>query len=233
MLKLKNCDSIWNSHDFNDVRKVVEDLKRPKKRITELMLKSAEEIIGNCSKQFIPTFFRSPIELIGEESVRQVKLRVNVLKGDDFLHQEAAATSETEILDCDLAVTSIGYKSLAADPELPFDHQKGVAVNRNGKICDGLYASGWLSTGPTGVILTTMSNAFGTADAMCKEILRAEPRRKPGFEHVRAILNEGHVQVVTWKDWLKIDEFEKEEGKKLGKPREKILCVEEMLRIAS
>lgn len=30
----------------------------------------------------------------------------------------------------------------------------------------GLYCSGWVKTGPVGVILTTMSNAFETAEAI-------------------------------------------------------------------
>ena len=33
----------------------------------------------------------------------------------------------------------------------------------------GLYCSGWVKTGPVGVILTTMSNAFETAEAIVED----------------------------------------------------------------
>jgi hypothetical protein len=40
-------------------------------------------------------------------------------------------------------------------------------------LCDhahaGLYCSGWVKTGPVGVILTTMSNAFETAEAIVED----------------------------------------------------------------
>lgn len=37
---------------------------------------------------------------------------------------------------------------------------------------------------------------------------------------------------MTFEDWLKIDKEEQNRGVKLGKPREKVNDVEEMLRIA-
>jgi adrenodoxin-NADP+ reductase len=40
------------------------------------------------------------------------------------------------------------------------------------------------------------------------------------------------VVPVTFADWLKIDAYEKSRGSALGKPREKVVDIEEMLRIA-
>lgn len=43
MLKLKNCRTVWRKDDFQVIPSgIVETLPRPKKRITELMLKSVE-----------------------------------------------------------------------------------------------------------------------------------------------------------------------------------------------
>lgn len=41
-----------------------------------------------------------------------------------------------------------------------------------GRVADhpGLYCSGWIKTGPTGVIATTMTNAFGTAGVIVEDI---------------------------------------------------------------
>jgi hypothetical protein len=43
---------------------------------------------------------------------------------------------------------SIGYKSLQADPELPFNAKAGIVPNVDGRVEPGLYAAGWLGTGP-------------------------------------------------------------------------------------
>lgn len=233
MLKLSNCCTIWNKDDFSGLSDVVGNLQRPKKRIMELMLKSAEENVKAEAKEFVPKFFRSPIEFIGDDSkVKKVKLCINRLQGDDILHQSAVRTDVTECLDCDLAITSIGYKSLRVDPDIPFDIEGGIVHNRNGKIVDDLFATGWLATGPVGVILTTMSNAFTTADLLCNN-LEIVKDNKIGFDYIEKILREGNVQTVHWKDWLKIDEYEKREGSKLEKPREKLVSIKKMLEIAS
>ena len=40
------------------------------------------------------------------------------------------------------------------------------------------------------------------------------------------------IRYTTFDDWLKIDKVEIERGKAVGKPREKICNIEEMLKIA-
>jgi len=39
------------------------------------------------------------------------------------------------------------------------------------------------------------------------------------------------VRPVGWSEWQRIDAVEKERGKRLGKEREKVVDVEEMLKI--
>lgn len=234
MLKLDNCQTSWCSADFDGVQDVVPKLARPRKRITELMLKSLNETTNTGEKQFKPVFYKSPVEFKGSENVQQVILGINKLEGDDLINKTAILTDEREYLDCNLAVTSIGYKSIQADPELPFDESKGIVINKSGRIGDGLYTTGWLATGPTGVILTTMNNAFCTADVICQDLKNDSKHvLKPGFELIGRHLQQQNVQVIGWENWLKIDTYEQEQGKKLGKPREKILDIKKMLEIAS
>lgn len=233
MLKLQNCSTVWNINDFNGLTDIIPNLQRPKKRIVELMLKSAQDTTPTSApNQFLPIFYRSPLELMGDDQVKKVKVCVNTLEGDDILKQQSVATNQTETLECDLAITSIGYKSIQVDSDIPFNSKKGVAVNANGQISDGLFTSGWLATGPTGVILTTMSNAFTTADLICKELESARID-KPGYDYILKLLNNRNVQTVDWGGWKKIDEYEKNEGAKSGKPREKVLDIREMLEIAN
>ncbi|XP_017772590.1 PREDICTED: NADPH:adrenodoxin oxidoreductase, mitochondrial [Nicrophorus vespilloides] len=231
MTKLENCKSVWNENDFVGVEEIIPELQRPRKRLTELMLKSMRENKAG-EKAFIPKFFRSPLEFQGAEAVEKVKLGVNKMEGSDFRTQRASLTDEVEYLDCGMAVTSIGYKSVSIDAAIPFDDKKGTVEQKNFKVSDGLYACGWLATGPTGVILTTMNNAFNAAGLMIEEVNDLLTIPKPGFESIGTKLKENNVQVVEWKDWLKIDQYEEENGKSLGKPREKIVDVQKMLEIA-
>lgn len=98
-----------------------------------------------------------------------------------------------------------------------------------------MYAAGWLATGPTGVILTTMSNAFATAESIVSYLRTSDALKdsRSGSEVVLNLLKKDNVQIVGWNDWKKIEKYEEEEGKKLGKPRRKILDVTKMLEIAS
>ncbi|KAF5276889.1 hypothetical protein FQA39_LY06440 [Lamprigera yunnana] len=230
MLKLPNCKTIWCKKDFTGVSDVVSNLLRPKKRITELMLKSLKENASG-EKLFKPLFFKSPLELLGTSKIEKVMLGTTELYGDDVVNKSAKLTGFKEYLECDLAVTSIGYKSIQVDNDIPFEANNGRVINKMGKVDKGLYVTGWLATGPFGVILTTMNNSFSTAELICHD-LREETSVKRGYEDIIERLKKQNVQLVTWEGWKKIDDYEQKQGKKIGKPREKLLDVTKMLEIA-
>ncbi|KAI4459067.1 fad nadph dehydrogenase/oxidoreductase [Holotrichia oblita] len=186
--------------------------------------------LKNCGTYWCDSDF---VEFSGSTGdVEKLKLCVNKLEGADILRQKAVFTEDVEYLSCDLAVTSIGYKSLEVDPAIPFDSNRGIAKNANGKISDGVFTTGWLATGPTGVILSTMSNAFGVAEYIVSDLKKCSIESKPGFASVEKLLEKRGVQLVFWENWLKIDAYEQEMGKKLGKPREKIVTIKKMLEVA-
>lgn len=226
MLKIPKCNTIWRSQDFIDISDdVVASLARPKKRITELMLKSVKENAKTEGfKEFCPIFYRSPVLFKANEA----EFVVNIMEAD-----KAIATSNKESIKYDYALRSIGYKSVCADPDINFDLAKGYVKNVNGRVLDnngdispGLYVGGWLRTGPTGVILTTMSNAFEVAENICKDFKEMQNvEHKSGFQGLNI------HNYITWKDWQKIDKVELSKGKALGKCREKLLNIQEMLEI--
>lgn len=239
---MKNCRTIWNENDFADVHKVVPDLPRPRKRLTELMLKSVSEkqtmTDDSNIKYFKPVFFRSPNKFLvdGKKQLTGIELTCNKLVGESLEDQKCVPTDEKEILNCNLAFRSIGYKSVQADKDLILKH--GYVINDKGIVEDSasnlatLYVAGWLGTGPVGVILHTMGNAFQVAKTIHENLNKIEHQNKGGFEEIKKIINSNSGNVVDWNGWEKIDEFEKEQGKILGKPREKICSVEKMLEIA-
>lgn len=231
MLKLPNVTTTWRPSDFLGVQEAVDKLARPRKRLTELMLKSLSEPKKNGEKEFLPVFCRSPLRVIGDSQVKSLDFSVNKI-----VDNRAIATDETESIEADLVCRSIGYKSINVDQDINFDSKRGLVKNAGGRILQknsdeiekGLYVSGWLGTGPTGVIITTMNSSFGVADTICKDFqanVISSDANKQGLDFSK-------YRVVTWKDWQKIDKHEVEQGSKVEKPREKILDVQKMLEVA-
>ncbi|XP_076654150.1 NADPH:adrenodoxin oxidoreductase, mitochondrial isoform X1 [Halictus rubicundus] len=234
IIKLDGCKTYWRPADFVGVKDIVESLARPRRRLTELMLKSLGETPANTThgmKELHPIFLRSPIEFLGSDRVEGVKLRINRLEGNDSQKQIAVPTESVEQIPCGLALRSIGYQSVSIDESIPFDSEIGRVKNTMGKVAGNIYAAGWVATGPVGVILSTMTNAFHVGGLMNKEISAAE--NKAGSVGLYQILKQKNIHSVSYNDWKKIDKAECERGKELGKPREKIVDINEMLEIAS
>lgn len=232
MLKLKNVDTHWRADDFDGVHEQIEKLPRPRKRITELMVKSLGEAKSNGERKFLPVFFRSPVKISGNSHAESVECSVTKL-----VDNKAVSTDDTEIIPAQLVCRSIGYKSVCIDDAINFDDKRGMVLNVDGRVLKksssepdpGLYVAGWLATGPSGVILTTMNNSFAVAETIIQDIQSGAVKcdaAKPGFDPK-------DLPVVTWSDWQKIDKREVEHGKLSNKPREKVLSVEEMLKIVS
>lgn len=197
------------------------------------MLKSLEDSKSdkrNGCKEFRPIFLRSPIEFIGSNDVEKVKFSVNKLEGEDLLKKNAKPTNELEEIPCGLSVRSIGYKSVQLDKEVPFDNKNGKIINNLGKINSNLYTSGWVATGPVGVILSTMTNAFQVGKLITNEINAEE--NKSGTYELKKLLKQKNILTVNFQGWEKIDKEECSRGKLLNKPREKIVDINEMLNIA-
>ncbi|XP_076674784.1 NADPH:adrenodoxin oxidoreductase, mitochondrial isoform X2 [Andrena cerasifolii] len=233
ILKLENCRTHWRTDDFVNVKEVVSSLARPRKRLTELMLKHLEETpknIAASAKELHPIFLRSPVEFLGSGDISGIKLSVNRLEGDDLSTQVAVPSGLFEDIPCGLAFRSIGYKSIQIDTSVPFDNKTGRIKTLTGKVGDNLYAAGWVATGPTGVILTTMTNAFHVGKLINKEL--SIIGNKAGSTGLRNILDKKGIPIVTYSDWKKIDNAECKRGVELGKPREKITDIKKMLEIA-
>lgn len=245
MLNLPNVATIWRKSDFVDINdELVSKLARPKKRIMELMLKNvyaSSDSSSSVTKHFSPIFFRSParVDDIGDE--KRLQLIVNRLSDTEA----AIPTNEIETIHTNLILRSIGYKSVNVTDSLNFDSHKGLVRNNQGRVLKlidepsvacgrdddvyerGLYVSGWLGTGPTGVILTTMSHSFQVAKHICDDIQsgRIDCGARSGLDITK------HAAAITWQDWLKIDKYETEVGTANGKPREKLLSTAKMLEI--
>ncbi|PWN32368.1 nucleotide-binding domain-containing protein [Meira miltonrushii] len=148
----------------------------------------------------------------------------------------------------DMVIASVGYKAAPLDSEsnslISWDVKKGIVPNRGGQVIDangnarkGMYVSGWLARGPVGVIASTRIDANSVVEQMLHDwrtsngSMRLEGEKEVDLESVPEELRQSTKRVVTWQDWLRIDAYELTKGQELGKLREKVLSVAQMLSI--
>jgi ferredoxin/flavodoxin---NADP+ reductase len=180
-------------------------------------------------------FRKSPLELSGEDRLREVLLGKNRLDGPPF-EQRAVDTGELETLPCGLLFRSVGYRGVALEG-VPFDERRGAIpheggrVVSDGKVVPGLYAAGWIKRGPSGVIGSNKPCAVETVGALLEDLPSLRRAEVPDTGALLALLGARGVRVVSFEDWLALDAVERERGAAAGKPREKLTSIEEMLRL--
>lgn len=142
--------------------------------------------------------------------------------------------AEEVAMDAGLCLVSIGYKSVPIEG-VPFDAKRAVVSHSQGRVEPGLYASGWVKRGPTGIIGTNIVDAKETVGAIVSDLqkgLLKESEEGEGVDPVLALLGERKVAVVDLKGWHNIDAHEVRRGESLGKPREKLTTKKELLEHA-
>jgi len=184
---------------------------------------------------------RTPLEFLSDDGthVNGVKLAINRLTGGDGKWSEeqgVEATGETEILPCGLVLRSVGYRGIPIDSAVPFDDQRGILPNDGTGRVDGqqgLYCTGWIATGPRGVIVDTMNKAYRVGESVLEDLkARGADDSKPGRAALQEMISARGRPAVSWDDWLRVDAAERGAGEAGGKPREKMLSVDEMRRVA-
>ncbi len=170
-------------------------------------------------------FFAQPVRLIGEGVVREIEVeRTEVAKG------KAIGTGETYRIPADLVVSCIGYRT-APIPGVPFDERAGRFANDEGRILPGLYCVGWARRGPSGTIGTNRPDGYAVVETIRQDeeagmIGNAD---KPGRAGLDRLMEERGLEVVTFRDWKKIEQAEVAAARE-GAPREKFTDIEAMIK---
>ena len=170
-------------------------------------------------------FFAQPVALSGEGQVAAIEVeRTEVVAG------RANGTGERYSIPASLVVSCIGYRTTPI-PDVPFDERQGRFANDEGRILPGLYCVGWARRGPSGTIGTNKPDGFGVVKLIREDIesgaLGTTLRQgRPGFD---ALAEARGLDVVTFRDWKKIEEAE-EKAAREGAPREKFVDIAAMIR---
>ncbi|KAJ8036831.1 NADPH:adrenodoxin oxidoreductase, mitochondrial [Holothuria leucospilota] len=242
MVKLPGTRPLLQTADFKGLDKVIPGLPRGKKRLIELLYKTANEEPRNAdriettNREWGLKFLRSPLEIIADKSggcVAGVRFAINHIqeKGGQEI---ALPSGEEEFIKCGIVLKSIGYKSVQLDPIIPFDTAQGVIKNDKGRVdkVRGLYCSGWVKRGPVGVILSSLNDSIETAKTIITDIEDGTLSEKTSETSLLDLLTSRGVKTVTFEDWLNIDREERLRGQSRDKPREKISDINEMLDVA-
>ncbi|CAN5117232.1 FAD-dependent oxidoreductase [soil metagenome] len=177
-------------------------------------------------------FLTSPVAVLGDERVTGVEVVSNRLQTSEDGTVRAVATDQTETIAAGLVLRAIGYHGLAV-PDLPHDQRSGTVPNSAGRVEPGVYVSGWIKRGPTGFIGTNKTDSTETVESLLDDLdsgLLPEPAGDgaTAAKMVRA----KRPNLVDLRGWQAIDREEQRRGSSQGRPRSKIVDVEEMRRIA-
>lgn len=246
--------------------------QRPRKRLMDLLLKGAEAGHSNsmATRHWYLHFLRSPSEFIiiesnattdthesnGKSTRRLSGIR---LEHNQLVNEQAVPTNISEVLPCQLAFKSIGYRSTPIEG-VPFDDRQCAVPNEHGRVLytssssfdgsnidssngkndrfvPGLYVTGWLKRGPTGVIASTLWDAQETADCLLEDMAASSTLSSRSNSTARIpsdlpeLLESKNIRYFTFDDWRLLDNHEMAQGKPLGKPREKFVRLEDMIKL--
>ncbi|MCB2065521.1 MAG: FAD-dependent oxidoreductase [Erythrobacter sp.] len=170
-------------------------------------------------------FFASPHALYGDGKVKEIDIERTVLEKG-----RAVGTGDVARLPADLVISCIGYRTNPI-PGVPFDERAGRFANDEGRIMPGLYCVGWAMRGPSGTIGTNKPDGFAIIDRIAEDIAQGTlgnggKQGRAGFDALAATRG---LDVVTFRDWKKIEEAE-ERAAREGAPREKFVDIEAMIR---
>lgn len=188
-------------------------------------------------------FFAVPVEIIPSSTspghIGAIKVAASKL--DEAGKSVIDDSQEAKLIPCDLLLYSVGFKSepiegvsLLGNNFLPNDRGV-VSPDAIEEYANGapVYVAGWLKNGPRGTIATSLRDAQETVAAIVATLERVKPQSTcaSGFLERKLAEADSPIDVVTWQDWLALDEAEKRRGAAVGKPSWKCTSVPEMMDI--
>ncbi|PWV55456.1 ferredoxin--NADP+ reductase [Nocardiopsis sp. L17-MgMaSL7] len=179
-------------------------------------------------------FLHSPVEILGEDRVSGIRTERMELTGDG----NVKGTGEYVDTEVQAVYRAIGYLGSPLT-DLPFDEERGVVPNSEGRVLDlddrhvdGVYATGWIKRGPVGLIGHTKGDALETVTNLVADREAFTPAAEPDPVAFESLLAERGVEFTTWEGWKRIEAREEELGAERGRKRLKLLTRQEQTSVA-
>ena len=238
--ELADCDPVVSTEELPlnpaSETELADKTNAGNRKIYELFKEYAGRKNSNKKRRCYFQFLRSPVALSGSHRLEKITIEHNQLAGEAF-RQSAHGTGKTYEMDAGIVFRSIGYRGMPIEG-VPFDDARGIFPNINGCITENdqvapqLYNVGWIKRGPNGIIGTNRACSVATVDSLLADLKKLDANeRKSGAEAIIPLLETGGIRHLNFDQWKQIDEMELENGRTMGKPREKYTSVDEMLAI--
>lgn len=221
----------WLARDGADARE---------RKNVEIATEYSTRIPAGKKRRVVLRFLASPVKIIGEDKVEGIEVVKNELVADEDGWLSARATDETETIACGLVVRSIGYRGRPLDG-LPFDEQRATINNVNGRVTDpvsaepvpGVYTAGWVKRGPSGIIGTNKKCANDTIAELAADHAAGKLPTPPKHDDdIAQLVAQRAPDHVDYAGWQRIDAHETALGEPQGRPRVKLVDVDEMVKVA-
>ncbi|MEJ5944230.1 FAD-dependent oxidoreductase [Pseudokineococcus basanitobsidens] len=205
---------------------------RRARQVVEALQGFAERGTTGAPRRVHLRFSRVPVEVLGRTEGRVTGLRTH--------RAHAGAAGVVEDLAVQAVYRAVGYRSrpLAG---APFDAGRGVVPNEAGRVLGadgeplpGLYVVGWAGTGPVGLVGHTRKAARATVASLLEDVAREPAAAASAADPLDLVdrLRAGGLHVVDLDGWRAIDAAEVAAGAAVGRPRVKLVEVQELLAAA-
>jgi ferredoxin/flavodoxin---NADP+ reductase len=182
------------------------------------------------AKELHLNFLASPVAIEGVDRVEAVHCVRNRLDGPVEARLAVPATASFAI-PAGLAIACVGFQGKPIDG-VPFDVRRGIIPNLDGRVTGlagsgaPVYVTGWIKRGATGVIGTNRADGAETVRTLLSDL-------RDGRRSVKSASANPPVSnsCVDFDDWKRIDEIERLAGRETGRPRCKIVTIEQMMDV--
>lgn len=205
----------------------------------DLFREFTQRASANSGKRLVLRFLTSPLEILGHTRVEGLRIGDNRLVADANGQVRAEAIGTSSTLETGLVLRSVGYRGRAT-PGLPFDDNRGVLPNQHGRVTDpqtqqplpGVYVTGWIKRGPSGVIGTNKVCAQQTVGSLLQDASSLRTRALTPAAALESLLAARQPQAVDYLGWKAIDRSERARGTAEARPRIKYAQIAQLLHAA-
>ena len=192
MSELLDCDQVLSKGTLQSISKTIleDEIGKQYRILTSFPEEKPRN--SNKTKTVEFKFYLSPINILGADRISDVEFKDNLNENN-----------KTITIKTNLIISAIGYEGEEIEG-VPTD-STGKIINNENIIKDRLYAVGWVSRGPTGVIGTNKQDGAKVAKLITNNI---KPRNSPGRNGLKLLLSRLNKRYISKEQWFLINEEE-------------------------
>ena len=192
MSELLDCDQMLSKGTLQSISKTIleDEISKQYRILTSFPEEKPRN--SNKTKTVEFKFYLSPINILGTDRISDVEFKDNLNENNTTISIKA-----------NLLISAIGYEGEEIEG-IPAD-STGKIINNENIIKDRLYAVGWVSRGPTGVIGTNKQDGAKVAKLITNNI---KSRNSPGRNGLKLLLSRLNKRYISKEQWFLINEEE-------------------------